>query len=112
MQVLVVKHCCIPFEGVYNTPETGPFTVPDEMGRALVANGSCSAVDIGELLAEVSELLRLESVTESIYDVLREAGITTLEQLLDAEDSELIALKLIGPATAAKLKAEAAEFFE
>ena len=112
MQVLVVKHCCIPFEGVYNTPETGPFAVPDEMGRALVANGSCAAVDIDVSVIDAGELPSLECVTAPIYDVLIEAGIDTLEKLLDVSDSELIALKLIGPATAAKLKAEAAEFFE
>jgi predicted flap endonuclease-1-like 5' DNA nuclease len=117
MNVIVVKKCCIPYGGENNTPDTGAFYVPDGIGAALIANGSCESTDavpeqpVDSEVTE-SELFSLPTMTDELHVVLTEAGITTLEDIMDASDSELTALKLIGPATAEKLKTEAAAFFE
>ena len=73
---------------------------------------------IEETLEEVEEVLEdmtmedLSTLNEKILGVLKEAGIDTLEKILDANIEELTSIKGLGKIKAKKIIEEAKSFFE
>lgn len=109
MFVKIVKHCCVPYEGYNYTPADGVFELPDNIANALIDTGTCAEVDSAIADDDEYPLLRLPSVTDALYTVLAEANYTTLQDILDADVDDLVALHGIGEKTAETLKTEAFE---
>lgn len=118
MRVRIVKHRCVPYKGKDYTPADGVFDLPDDVARVLINNGTCAAPDLVDAMEaegdgdEQHALFSLPSMTDTLLDVLVEAGYETVESVLGAGFEDLVALKHIGEKTAEKLQDEAVEVLE